>query len=215
MRLGVLVVLFIGMCKCMSYKEIDQVALYIRTLQEAGLTTIFSLFDIDRQADRQEIAKKQSKLIKACYMAKMKGLPMPIGKNLTENEAKNIIVNGYQILVQPELRKAYNWILDEAHPQFMENYKAKTQRREHVRISMPSIGALAVSIVFTLIVFDALRVYISQSMKVKEALAAKTNKKMKKKQTAPAIDMKGMYICKAYAACHDMINRLAGKAQNK
>ncbi|KAI5165143.1 hypothetical protein NEIG_00125 [Nematocida sp. ERTm5] len=214
MRLGILLLFFLGMCQCMSYKEIEQVALYIKTLQDAGYTTIFSLFNIDRSASRQEITRSQSKLIKECYISKIKGRPMPVGKNLSEMEAKSIIVNGYQILTQPKLRKAYDWILDEAHPQFMENYKSRTHKKTRVPIVMPSIGVLIFSVIFTLIVFDGMRVYISQKTEIKKAMKSKISKKEKKQLKKMSISMKDMYICRGYNACYNMIAKFGKKTES-
>ncbi|KAI5190266.1 hypothetical protein NEMIN01_0965 [Nematocida minor] len=210
MRLVGVVIAFAYACQCIASKDIEHVASYIQNLHSMGYNTIFSLFDVNRSASPKEITKKHSKLIKECYMAKVKGKPMPVGKNLTEGEAKMIIVNGYQILMQEHLRKAYNWILDEAHPQFMENYKARAGAQKKGTFYMPSVLSLGISMLFTFIVYDVLRVCISFYTEEKKRKSANILKKQKKNQKPAKIDMKEMYIYKGYEICHSIFNRFKG-----
>lgn len=216
MNIRLLGVLFLTLfvCNCKFDKDIENVARYINTLQNAGYTTVFSLFNVSRNATKEELAKEHAKLIKACYISKTKKLPMPVGKNLKESEAKSLIVNGYKILTDENQRKAYNWILDEAHPRFMEAYKERIGRKNaRVPIFMPSMLALFITLLVSLIVFDGLRIVMRKSSKQKETKGKKGSKKKSKqekqqKESKVGIDLRDMYIYKGYSKCRDILSQV-------
>lgn len=210
---------YVAVCSCITSKDLDYVAAYIQTLQDAGYETIFSLFEVSRSANSKEIAKQQSRLIKKCYMAKVKKNPMPVGKDLTEVQAKVLIVNGYKILTEKGLRSAYNWILDEAHPQFMENFRARSKAQAQGIFYAPSMLSVLVSLFFSFIVFDFLHLYITYCTRNKNqntrGLTKKQRKAQLKSQTKTIekspLNMKDLYIYKGYMACHQLINKLHSK----
>ncbi|KAH9385468.1 uncharacterized protein NEMAJ01_0364 [Nematocida major] len=212
--LGVLA-LFACACMCIAPKDIDHVAAYIVTLQKAGYSTIFSLFDVGRGAKKQDLAKKHAQLIKACYISKTKKKEMPIGQGLSENEAKTIIVNGYQILTQPNLRAAYNWILDEAPPHFMENYTARAGRKGGAHVSMPSGFSLLLTFVLCFVVFDALRVCMPVGPGKGAEKTKKSGKKNKAQEPRKVIQLGDMYLCRAFRAVSGQLRNLRAPESQK
>lgn len=211
----VVVAVLMSICRCITSKDLNYVASYIQNLQDAGHETIFSLFNLSRYASSKELEKQQSKLIKQCYLAKVKNKPMPIGNGLTEVQAKILIVNGYKILTEKGLRSAYNWILDEAHPQFMENFRAQSKSKARGIFYAPSILSLLASMGFSFVIFDFLRIYLSYHTEKKKQKTTGLTKKQRKMQAKnpvnPILDIKEMYIYKGYKIFYSMVSRLKGK----
>lgn len=208
-KLAAIFCLILSLGQCMTGKDLDYVASYIVTLQDAGYETIFSLFNLSHSASDKEIARQQAKLIKQCYLAKMKKNPMPVGKGLTEVQAKVLIVNGHKVLTEKPLRSVYNWILNEAHPGFMENFRAQSKKRERATIYAPSLISLLVSVSFSLIVFDFLRVYLPLYTEKKKAVVlTKKQKKSLQKSTVSKPGVTDLYIYKGYRAFYRIVSKI-------
>lgn len=180
-RIAVCLSFLFATCICLpTNKEIDLVADYIDTLHTiTSHRTIYSLFDVDQWVKDSVLKRRRAAMLNKWYKLKREGKPM-LGENVNHTQAQNLIVNGYKILTDKKLREAYNWLVNEAPPGFIDEYRKKAAERKKVQFNMPSTFAMILLGTTMWIVFDILCTFLPDSQTQKEIKISKREKKNKK-----------------------------------
>ncbi|KAI5185284.1 hypothetical protein NEHOM01_0742 [Nematocida homosporus] len=144
-------------------KTIDKVAEYIDLLQSTGkYHMIYNLFGVGNGVSKDTLRKRQTALLKECYLQKKSG-GSPLGKEINYNLARTLISTGYQILTDPELKEAYDWVLNDAPPEFMFQYRRRKEKSLALFSFMPSALLVALVSLGVWLILDIVYTFASRS----------------------------------------------------
>ncbi|KAI5192010.1 hypothetical protein NECID01_1747 [Nematocida sp. AWRm77] len=162
-------------------KEVNKVAQYIVALHEASThPTIFTLLGVSKKAPESVLNQARAKLLKECY--NMKKSPSKNFKSgTTTNMARMLVVGGHEILTDKKLREAYEWILNEAPPEFMRMFFERTKKPAKPVFFMPSALSFVLVLLGSFWLFD-----IVSTLSSFHKPAVDTKLKMKQKQKRKA-----------------------------
>ncbi|KAI5180899.1 hypothetical protein NEOKW01_1140 [Nematocida sp. AWRm80] len=205
-RRASVLVLLIGIVFCIKQESIQSVAEYVSELHKSGYDTIHSLFDVDRRVNKDILSDKQGELLKKCYMLKKKNTS-PLKKGIDNKLARKLIVNGYKILNDSELSKAYDWLLDEAPVGFMDafNRHREKEKAKHI-FFMPSWAFIIGIVVSMLVIFDISSVFFSGKQQ-KKMHSIKKNKKKKVEENRRMPSLKDTKTYKIINAVGNLFRR--------
>lgn len=171
-----------------SNTALQEVAEYIELLHEAGSKhyTIFDLLGVTPRSTERELKSARAHLMQECNRMKKKK-EGPFGPGIDQNKARVLVLNGFKILSSPELRQAYEWILHDAPPHFMQEFRTRRKEAKRIKYHAPSIILLGSLLLFTLVLFDIVTTfspyYLNDLLNPQKISPLKKKKEKKKKQT--------------------------------
>ncbi|KAI5170633.1 hypothetical protein NEFER03_0092 [Nematocida sp. LUAm3] len=156
----ILILIGIGLALSLpQHEDIEKVAEYIDMLQATGkYHMIYSLFGTTKYTTEEEIKQKQAILLKKCYAMKKKG-GSPLGEHIPYADARLLIVNGYKILTDKRLKEAYEWILNDSPPDFMEAFRRRKSAKRKIQFTMPSGVLMGLLVLSMLLLCDVLSTF--------------------------------------------------------
>lgn len=198
--------MFAGGCRAGAFlknkdKTLEEIATYINMLHRTkDFHTIYSLFNVGTRPNSAVLRDRYTELVRR-YRQLKKGEVGPLGKNVSKEEGLNLVINGYKILTTPEYSQVYEWVLNEAPPNFMEAVLRRGVARKRAKISAPGVGAWLAFLVFSLVLFDLLSTFLPYYVG-KSSETRRVGKRPKKKHAAAPQERPGlrdMHISKIFS----------------
>ncbi|OAG31737.1 hypothetical protein NEDG_00212 [Nematocida displodere] len=164
-------------------ERIKKVALYIEDLYQLGpYTTLYTLFDATPDTSLDVLKKRKSALIKECYEMERNKKNVPV-QGLSGKERTHLVVRGFSILTDANLKEAYDWVLFKSPSGFMDRFRETRAKEKRGTFFMPSLFAVAIAAFAVFEFFDLAITFIPKAPK--KDIGKKALKKKQKKGEAP------------------------------
>lgn len=193
---GILVLFsLVSVAFAVSQKALQEVAEYIEMLHEAGSKhyTIFDLLGVSPRSTEREMKSARAHLMQECNRMK-KRKEGPFGPGIDQNKSRVLVLNGFKILSSPELRRAYEWILQEAPPHFMEEFRTRRKEAKRLKYHTPPAILVVILILSTLFLFDLVSTfspyYLHGVLSPEKSKALKKKKEKKRRQADAPLSIK-------------------------
>lgn len=137
-------------------KLLGEIASYVNMLhQTKKFYTIYTLFDVSERSSKGEVKEKYAKLIRRYRLLKKDEIG-PLGKEIDRQTALNLINTGYRIITDEKYKRLYDWVVNEAPPNFIDFISRKQKKGRHVPVSAPGPVTWLVFLFLAFFLFDLL-----------------------------------------------------------